>query len=75
MEDKEARVPMGNQAVLPEADLPPRLSVVRQSRRAERKRGRNLLRRLLVLRQDRLQLSLINGRSRMVVATALCAVL
>ena len=76
MEDKEARVPMGNQAVLPEAELRPDLSVVRESRRAERKRGRNLLPRLLVLRQDRLQLKCeINGGPGCFVATALCAVL
>ena len=62
MEDKEARVPMGNQAVLPEAELRLDLSVVRESRRAERKRGRNLLPHLLVLRRDRLQLKFeING--------------
>jgi len=62
VEDKEARVPMGNQAVLPEAELRLDLSVVRESRRVERKRGRNLLRRLLVLRHDRLYLKFeING--------------
>ena len=56
--DKEARVPMGNQAVLPAAELRLDLSVVRENQRAERKRGRKLLPRLLVLRQDRLQLTL-----------------
>jgi hypothetical protein len=49
---------MGNQAVLPVAELRLDLSVVRENQRAERKRGRKLLPRLLVLRQDRLQLSL-----------------
>ena len=58
MGDKEARVPMGNQAVLPAAELRLDLSVVRENQRAERKRGRKLLPRLLVLRQDRLQLTL-----------------
>ena len=62
MEDKEATVPMRNQAVLPEAELRLDLSVVRESRRAERNKGRNLLPRLLVLRRDRLQLKFeING--------------
>ena len=58
MGNKEARVPMGNQAVLPAAELRLDLSVVRENQRAERKRGRKLLPRLLVLRQDRIQLTL-----------------
>jgi hypothetical protein len=62
VEDKEAKVPTGNQAVLPAAELRLDPSVVRGNQRAERKRGRNLLPRLLVLRQDRLQLKFeING--------------
>ena len=62
VEDKGARAPTGNQAVLPAAELRLDLSLVRENQRAERKRGRNLLPRLLVLRQDRLQLKFeING--------------
>jgi hypothetical protein len=57
VEDQEARVPMGNQVVLP-AELQWNLRVVRENRRVERKRERNLLPRLLVLRQDRLGLNL-----------------
>ena len=58
MEDNTRRAPMDNPVVLPAADLPLNLSVVRENQRAERKRGRKLLPRLPVLRQDRLQLSL-----------------
>jgi len=53
---------MGSQAVLPVAELRLDPSMVRENQRAERKKGRNLLPRLLVLRQDRLQLKFeING--------------
>lgn len=62
MEDKEARVPTGNQAGLPAAELRLDPSVVRENQRAERKKGRNLLPRLPVLRLDRLELKFgING--------------
>jgi len=62
VEDKEVRVLTGNQAVLPAAELRLDPSVVRESQRAERKKGRNLLPRLLVLRLDRLELKFeING--------------
>jgi hypothetical protein len=62
VEDKEVRVPTGNQAVLPVAELRLDPSVVRENQRAERKKGRNLLPRLLVLRLDRLELKFeING--------------
>jgi hypothetical protein len=48
--------------VLPVAELRLDPSMVRENQRAERKKGRNLLPRLLVLRQDRLQLKFeING--------------
>jgi hypothetical protein len=49
---------MGNQAVLPAAELRWNLRAVRENQRVERKRERNLLPRLLVLRQDRLGLNL-----------------
>jgi len=66
VEDKEARVLTGNQAVLPVAELRLDPSVVRENQRAERKKGKNLLPRLLVLRQDRLQLKFeINGGPEM----------
>jgi hypothetical protein len=52
VENKEARVPMDNPAVLPAADHRLDLGVVRESQRAERKRARKLLPRLPVLRQD-----------------------
>jgi hypothetical protein len=55
VEGNTRRGPMGNQAVLPEAELQLDLSLVRENQRAERKKGKNLLPRLLVLRQDRLQ--------------------
>ena len=62
MEDKEVRVLSDNQAVLPAAELRLDPSVVRESQRAERKKGRNLLPRLPVLRLDRLELKFgING--------------
>lgn len=66
MEDKEVRVLMGNKAVPRVAELRLGPSVVRENQRAERKKGRNLLPRLLVLRQDRLQLKLeVNGGPEM----------
>lgn len=58
VESNMRRGPMDNPVVLPAADLPLGLSVVRENQRAERKRGRKLLPRLPVLRQDRLQLNL-----------------
>lgn len=66
MEDKEVRVLMGNQAVLPAPELRLDPSVVRVNQRAERKKERNLLPRLLVLRQDRLLLKPeVNGGPEM----------